>query len=183
MKIYTRTGDAGSTSLVGGKRVSKDSPRLEAYGTVDELNAFLGLLVTYPHIPEPQRIIITMVQNKLFNVGAYLATDNSDNHGLTAPTDLGHKQISILEEDIDRMTDMLPPLHSFILPTGCPTAAMAHVCRTICRRAERKIVALTAITTVDDDVIRFLNRLSDYLFTLARYANQLAGVEETPWLP
>ncbi len=181
MKIYTRTGDAGTTSLVGGKRVRKDSLRLDAYGTVDELNSFLGLLATEPHLDADAIETLRMVQNKLFNMGAYLATDNSSNPMLE-PAGLGHKAIGELERQIDLMTDRLPQLRSFILPGGCRAAAQANVCRAVCRRAERRVIALTAEARVDDLVIRYINRLSDYLFTLGRFLNTITNTPEIPWV-
>lgn len=180
MKIYTRTGDAGTTSLVGGKRVSKASARLEAYGTVDELNSFIGLLLASADIDADSRNALTMVQNKLFNVGAYLATDNSGNPTLK-PAGLDNTYIEALEQQIDRLTERLPQLHSFILPGGTKAAAIANVCRTVCRRAERHIVALGQENHVDDTVTRFINRLSDYLFTLGRHLNHTAGIAEPEW--
>lgn len=182
MKIYTRTGDTGSTSLVGGKRVRKDSVRLEAYGTTDELNSFIGVLATSPDLPQPVLQTLALVQNKIFNIGAYLATDNSATP-LAEPSGLGEEHIKALENAIDALTEPLPPLTSFILPTGCRTAAIAHVCRSVCRRAERRVIALAQTDRVDERVIRFLNRLSDYFFTLARYVNFSASVTETPWDP
>jgi len=180
MKIYTRTGDTGTTSLVGGKRVRKDPTRLEAYGTVDELNSSIGLLAAEPMLAPDARQTIAMVQNKLFNVGAYLATDNTE-HPLAEPQGLRHQNIDELERQIDLMTDELPPLKAFILPGGCRAAAQANVCRAVCRRAERRVIALTAETRVDDMVVRFLNRLSDYLFTLGRYLNWQSSTPEVEW--
>ena len=180
MKIYTRTGDAGTTSLVGGKRVSKASARLDAYGSTDELNSFIGLLLTYPGLTSLDIDTLRMVQNKLFNAGAYLATD-TEGQAATAPDGLGTTELRILEQQIDALTADLPELHCFILPGGCAAAAMAHVCRAVCRRAERHVVALAETTTIDTAVQRFLNRLSDYLFTLARALNIRARHPETPW--
>jgi cob(I)alamin adenosyltransferase len=173
MKIYTRTGDAGTTSLVGGARLPKYSPRIEAYGTVDELNANIGVLVSHPKCPPAQRQTLLRVQNKLFDLGAYLAG---------APTTgISTDDISGLEQSIDEMTATLPPIDRFILPGGCRLAALANVARTVCRRAERRIVALAADETVDLDVQAFINRLSDWLFTFGRYTNISEGVEEIFW--
>lgn len=183
MKIYTRTGDMGTTSLVGGQRISKDSVRLEAYGTVDELNSFIGLLIAQPaltHAEDSTIKTLSMVQNKLFNIGAYLATDNTDNP-MAEPAGLGHQAIATLEAQIDLMVSRLPEMRYFILPGGTVASAQAQVCRAVCRRAERRVVALAAEARVDDIVIRFLNRLSDYLFILARHLNHIAGIPEIPW--
>lgn len=180
MKIYTRTGDAGTTSLVGGKRVSKASERLNAYGTVDELNSAIGMLLTYPELTADDQATLLMIQNKLFNAGAYLATDNSDTPGLM-PAGLDTTHIQRIEQQIDAVTATLPPQTAFILPGGCPAAAMAHICRTICRRAERQVVKLSEVTEVDTTVQRFLNRLSDYLFTLSRAINHRTNTPEKQW--
>lgn len=180
MKIYTRTGDAGTTSLVGGTRVSKASFRLDAYGTTDELNSFIGLLLTYPDLTADDRETLLMVQNKIFNAGAYLATDTAT-HPDAIPDGLDTIHIRRLEQQIDALTETLPPLNCFILPGGTPSAAMANVCRTVCRRAERRVVALSEAATLDSIVGRFLNRLSDYLFTLGRALNHRAGCPETAW--
>lgn len=180
MKIYTRTGDAGTTSLVGGTRVSKASLRLDAYGTTDELNSFIGFLLTYPDLTADDRETLLMVQNKIFNAGAYLATDTATRPD-TIPDGLDTIHIRRLEQQIDALTETLPPLNSFILPGGTPSAAMANVCRTVCRRAERRVVALSEAATLDPIVGRFLNRLSDYLFTLGRALNHRAGCPETAW--
>lgn len=180
MKIYTRTGDMGITSLVGGKRVAKDSVRLEAYGTVDELNSYIGLLMATPGVDRNETDILRGVQNKLFNIGAYLATDNTDNP-MAEPQGLGQDAISVLENQIDLMTDRIPPMHCFVLPGGSLASAQAQVCRAVCRRAERRVITLGGECRVDPLVIRYLNRLSDYLFTLARYLNHTAGVADIPW--
>ena len=181
MKIYTRTGDAGTTALVGGKRVRKDSLRLDAYGTIDELNSFLGLLLADATLDASARATLLMVQNKLFNIGAYLATDNTDTP-MMEPAGLGHSSIAEMERQIDLMTERLPQQRTFILPGGCPAAAQANVCRAVCRRAERRIIALTQEARVDDVVLRFVNRLSDYLFTLGRHLNFITNTPEQPWV-
>ena len=169
MKIYTRTGDAGTTALVGGTRVSKASLRLDAYGTSDELNSFIGLLLTYPDLTADDRETLLMVQNKIFTRPDAI------------PDGLDTIHIRRLEQQIDALTETLPPLNCFILPGGTPSAAMANVCRTVCRRAERRVVALSEAATLDPIVGRFLNRLSDYLFTLGRALNHRAGCPETAW--
>lgn len=179
--LYTRTGDLGTTSLVGGERVSKASPRLEAYGTVDELNAALGLLLAHPGISSDERADLERVQHKLFTIGAYLATPAPDG-AITTARGLGQKAISDLERGIDRLDASVPPLDRFLLPGGTPAAAAAHVARTVCRRAERAIVALAdSGVYVDPDVIRYVNRLSDYLFVLSRNINHQAGADEIFW--
>lgn len=184
MKIYTRTGDTGTTSLVGGKRVDKCSTRLEAYGTIDELNSFLGLLASEQTIASEAgtAATITAVQSRLFDIGAYLATDNTDNPEMQ-PSGLSEADVEHLEHQIDIITPQLPQLRSFILPGGCPAAAQAQVCRAVCRRAERRVLALAAEATVAPIVLRYINRLSDYLFIVARFANHLTSTPETPWQP
>ena len=180
MKIYTRTGDLGTTSLAGGQRVAKDSTRLEAYGTVDELNSYIGLLIATPGVEEEASATLQAVQNKLFNIGAYLATDNTGN-AMAEPQGLGQEAISSLENSIDLLTDRIPPMHCFVLPGGSFSSAQAQVCRAVCRRAERRVITLGNETRVDPVVIRYLNRLSDYLFTLARYRNHTAVIADVPW--
>lgn len=178
--LYTRTGDAGTTALVGGKRVRKTDPRLEAYGTVDELNSQLGILAASPKIEAEDRATIIFTQNKLFNIGAYLATDNPT----SAPTEcvgLGHQAISLLENEIDRLDSLVPPLNQFVLPGGSTLSAQANVARTVCRRCERRIIALQETTHVDAAVTRFINRLSDYLFIFGRYYNFLSETPEIFW--
>lgn len=178
--LYTRTGDLGKTSLVGGQRVDKACDRLEAYGTVDELNATLGMLTSAPELPADQRPTLIAVQHRLFDIGAYLATDNGPDT-VTSCNGLGHEAIARLEHNIDLMDDAVPPLNRFVLPGGTPLSATAHLARTVCRRAERRIVALAAQTYVDPDVQRYINRLSDYLFVLSRYINYKAGEPEIFW--
>ena len=184
MKIYTRTGDNGTTSLVGGKRVAKNSARLEAYGTIDEFNSALGLMCAHSPIADHTELttLIHTIQSRLFDIGAYLATDNSENPDLQ-PTGLSQADIDTLERHIDTITPQLPPLHTFILPGGCVAAGHAHICRTVCRRAERRVLTLAETETVSPIVITYLNRLSDWLFIIARYANHLTHTAETPWIP
>ncbi|MBQ1798755.1 MAG: cob(I)yrinic acid a,c-diamide adenosyltransferase, partial [Muribaculaceae bacterium] len=174
-KIYTLTGDAGTTSLVGGKRVSKDNIRVEAYGTLDELNAYLGLLAHNSKLDqEHMPAVIRHIQNKLFNIGAYLADDRhtATLHGLTTA------DVEMLEQHIDEWDATLPPMQGFILPGGSRLSAMCDVCRTLTRRAERRIVTLAHQSMIDAIVLQYLNRLSDFFFVFARYNNISNQVEE-----
>lgn len=175
MKIYTRTGDAGETSLFGGARVPKNDARIEAYGTVDELNSTIG--VARAAAP-PDRVDQTLhdVQLDLFEIGAHLASP-----GTSRFPGVEERRIAALETEIDAMESELEPLKTFILPAGSPQAATLHVARTVCRRAERLVVALHDDTAATRSTIGYLNRLSDYLFVAARYANRRAGVEDVPW--
>ena len=180
MKIYTRTGDQGTTSLASGQRVSKTCARLESYGTIDELCSQIGLLITYC-TNEHDIQFLTDVQNQLFVVGGYLATDNEPSHNptrqKTSPI-VTEEMVTDIEQEIDAINAILPPFRCFILPGGCRAAAVAHVCRTVCRRAERRILALVEEgAEVDAYVISYVNRLSDYLFVLARKLN---GDEKHP---
>lgn len=177
--IYTKTGDKGITSLVGGVRVPKTHIRLEAYGTVDELNSYLGLLQTYL-TEEADKRLVAHVQNKLFSVGSYLATDQSQTE-LRIESRINDKDITLLEQAIDEIDNALTPLHAFILPGGARGAAVCHICRTVCRRAERRILALAGECEIEARVTAFVNRLSDYLFILARKLNYLAKKEEIFW--
>lgn len=177
--IYTKTGDTGTTSLVGGTRVPKTHIRLEAYGTVDELNSCLGLLQTYL-TDEVDKETVFRVQNKLFSVGSYLATDQTQ-AGLRTGSHVEDEAVRMLEQAIDGIDNELPPLNSFILPGGCRGAAVCHVCRTVCRRAERRILALSDECEMDGRIVAFINRLSDYLFILARKLNHLTGSSEISW--
>ncbi len=178
-RIYTKTGDAGETALFGGQRVPKSHLRVEAYGSVDELNAFIGLLRDALE-DAPVRELLVQVQHRLFAVGAYLAYDPAKAPG---PPDLTARDIELLEQAMDAMDDQLPPLKNFILPGGHPTVSLCHVCRTVCRRAERLVVALHLDTPVDGHILQYLNRLSDYFFILARQLGQNAGVSEIIWTP
>lgn len=175
MKIYTRTGDAGETSLFGGTRVPKNDARIEAYGTIDELNSTIGVVRA---AAPPARIDQTLhdAQVDLFEIGAHLASPGTSRFPGVEET-----RIAALENEIDAMELELSPLKSFILPAGSPQAAALHVSRTVCRRAERLVVALHDYTPATLSSIRYLNRLSDYLFVAARFANREAGVEDVPW--
>jgi len=178
-KVYTRGGDKGQTSLVGGQRVSKASTRLEAYGTVDELSSHLGLLAAI--LPECEdKDMIYRIQNNLFNVCTNLATDQ-DQTPLYPSAHLPEGEIACLEQQVDAIMAMLPERQGFVLPGGTKEAAQAHVCRTVCRRAERCIVALSEEATVSSEVQQYVNRLSDYLFVLAKKLNYIAGHPETVW--
>ena len=177
--IYTRTGDKGKTSLVGGTRVPKTHIRLEAYGTIDELNAQLGLLYTYL-IEEDDRKLILWVQHKLFSVGSYLATDQN-NTTLRIESQIADEDIQRLEHAIAEVDGQLPPLRAFVIPGGSRGSAVCQVCRTVCRRAERRILTMAEEHEVATNVSAFVNRLSDYLFVLARKMNLLSQTDEIYW--
>lgn len=183
--IYTKTGDKGMTSLVGGQRVSKTDLRLEAYGTVDELNSQLGLLLTEVS-DASDHALLNEVQNHLFVVGGYLATDQSTTQ-LRAQSVVTPAMIESLEKAVDEIDSSLPKLRAFVLPGGTRGASMAHVCRTVCRRAERRILALNNQlkerneAELDANVLSYMNRLSDFLFVLARKMNIIEGQDEIIW--
>lgn len=179
MKIYTKTGDGGETGLYGGGRVRKDNPRIAAYGTVDELNAVLGL-VRAEGAPAEVDTLLARVQNELFDLGAELATRDPKAMGTST---INEAKIAALEGAIDKFEERLEPLKQFILPGGSKCAAFLHVSRTVCRRAEREVVFLAAIPNeqVSGTLIVYLNRLSDLLFVLARATNQELGVADVPW--
>lgn len=176
--VYTRTGDHGETSLVGGKRVPKACLRLESYGTIDELNSQLGLLLTYLNEPADCECLIE-IQHRLFSIGTILATDPESNQ--PCKCQITEEDIMELEHCIDQANDGMPGWRGFTLPGGCRAAAVAHVCRTVCRRAERKIYALDAEEPVDKNVTAYINRLSDYLYVLACRLNFLGGTDEILW--
>jgi len=184
MKIYTKRGDKGETSLIGGTRVPKHHTRIEAYGTVDELNSYMGLIQSQPvmeKIPELQKQILA-IQNQLFSLGSILASDPKKSR-MKLP-EIVEADIEALEKSIDEMEGELQPLRNFVLPGGHPANAMAHLARTVCRRAERRVVALNETEEVLNPVsIQFLNRLSDWLFVLSRYISHHAGAEEILWKP
>lgn len=178
-KIYTKTGDKGETGLFGGKRLPKYHLRIEAYGTVDELNAHLGLV--RDSVPsEETRSFLKEIQDRLFTIGANLASD--PDKSMSTP-DLLPADVEVLEQQMDSMDAHLPPLKNFILPGGHPTVSYSHLARTVCRRAERQVTALAANETVEALILIYLNRLSDYLFVLGRKVAQDLGVEEVAWQP
>lgn len=198
-KIYTRTGDSGTTSLVGGERTRKDSSRIEAYGTIDELSTHLGLLLAFirndsllnSFSDNTTNIcsIIERIQNNLFNVSTYLATDTSTTP-IYPSAKIDATEIILIENEIDALNKELPTLNSFILPGGNIPAAQCHVCRTVCRRAERRIVRLINELTdtftdlsvnFNPDILRYINRISDYLFVLSRKLNFLSNIKEKTW--
>ncbi|WP_296122792.1 cob(I)yrinic acid a,c-diamide adenosyltransferase [uncultured Bacteroides sp.] len=179
MKIYTKTGDKGITSLVGGTRVPKTHIRLEAYGTVDELNSNLGFLGTYL-LDEKDKSFLQQVQDKLFAVGSHLATDREKTE-LKAASVISPEHVEMMEREIDRLDSLLPPLSAFILPGGSRGAAVCHICRTVCRRAERRILALAEQVEISSELLAYVNRLSDYLFVLSRKMNQDDKKDEIFW--
>jgi cob(I)alamin adenosyltransferase len=179
-KVYTRRGDKGQTSLVGGKRVSKSNVRLEAYGTIDELSANMGMLIA--QLPDGhEKETLLRIQNNLFNVCTNLATDQDDTP-LYPSAHLPEGETEFLEHEVDSIMKELPEAQGFILPGGTCEAAQAHICRTVCRRAERRIVALAQEAIVSPEIQEYINRLSDYFFVLAKKLNFLAGKSEKIWL-
>jgi len=181
MQIYTRTGDDGTTGLIGGARVKKFDIRLEAYGTVDELNSYIGVvrsLQTDIHADE----VLAKIQGKLFVIGAHLATDDSS-ATIKKRLPCGESDIVMLEQEMDQMFTVLPKLNNFILPAGCQASSFCHVARTICRRAERRIVELSEKSEVDLNLIKYINRLSDYLFVLSRKVSMDQKAPEILWSP
>ena len=181
-KIYTKTGDLGKTSLIGGTKVAKSHIRIEAYGTVDELNSFIGLLndsVEDEHI----KTLLKEIQDRLFTIGSSLACDPEKEIKMKIP-DLKEEDICLLEVQMDKMNEQLPEMKHFILPGGHTSVSTAHICRCVCRRAERLCVnMLEHQVFIDPIVIKYLNRLSDYLFVLARYIGHILNVEEVAWKP
>lgn len=178
--LYTGTGDGGTTSLVGGERISKVCARLEAYGTVDEFSSFLGVVLSNTQCPADLKEQLLEIQNRLFDAGCYLATavkgdDRPSCNGI------GPAAVERLEGWIDALDEATPKIQAFVLPGGCEIASHCHVARTVCRRAERRILELGIEEYVDPVLIRWFNRMSDYLFILARYLNYCQGVEEITW--
>jgi cob(I)alamin adenosyltransferase len=180
MKIYTKTGDHGTTSLFGGKRVSKSDLRIDTYGTVDELNAFVGL-VRDQDVNHKRTEVLVQIQNTLFIIGSILATEPG-NTKVKIPS-LREEDVVSLEKEIDAMDAELPALRFFVLPGGESSVSFCHVARTVCRRAERLTISLDEQEKIEPLVIKYLNRLSDYLFVLSRKMTHELGVEEMPWKP
>ena len=179
MKIYTKTGDSGETGLIGGTRVSKSDIRIEAYGTIDELNSFVGVVANYNAIGD-QKSMLESIQNTLFVIGSHLATD-TEKTSLHQNSIICDADIVKIEKAIDKMNVELPELRAFILPGGSIEVGFCHVCRTISRRAERRIIEMNIVYGVDKEIIVYVNRLSDYFFTLARYASFNIGAKEILW--
>lgn len=181
MKVYTRTGDQGNTSLIGGTRVPKNSVRLEAYGSVDELNGYIGMIRSLVANDEIAKELAD-IQMRLFDVGGNLATDPQA-QTQKVPVGVDESDVEVLEKAIDRMDAEVPPSRSFVLPGGNETVAFCHIARTVCRRAERRVLDLNGETAVDVQVMKYINRLSDYLFMLSRKLAHDTGMEELKWIP
>lgn len=180
MKIYTKTGDQGTTALFGGKRVPKDDLRIDTYGTIDELNAWIGL-VRDQEVNQPRHAVLAEIQDRLFTIGSILATEPG-NTKVKIPA-LSAADTQQLENDIDAMEAGLPPLRFFVLPGGHQAVSFCHLARTVCRRAERLTISLDHTEGVPSEVLKYLNRLSDYLFVLSRQMTQDLNAPETPWKP
>jgi cob(I)alamin adenosyltransferase len=180
MKIYTKTGDTGQTSLVGGTRVSKTELRIEAYGTVDELNSYVGL-VRDQAVNDSRKDILKEIQDRLFTIGSILASEPEQTKKRIP--DLHESDIELLEKEMDRMDESLEPMRFFILPGGHQSVSFGHLARTVCRRAERIVLRLSEESEVNDLVVKYLNRLSDYLFVLCRMMIKDLNIEEISWKP
>ena len=179
MKIYTGTGDKGETGLFGGSRISKNSPRIEAYGTIDELNSFIGLAVSEVK-DESVKLLLNKIQNQLFTVGTDLSSPNSFEDKKTVLR-VPNEFYEEIEKSIDIFEDKLDELKNFIIPGGSKSAALLHICRTIARRAERRVVALNSLEQINKNIVIFLNRLSDLFFVLSRYENKISNHPDTIW--
>jgi cob(I)alamin adenosyltransferase len=180
MKIYTKTGDNGETGLFGGTRVSKSSERIEAYGTIDELNSFIGLAITESYNNEV-KILLEKIQNELFTLSSDLATPNTEKNKKLNIVRVPEKFYVDAEKAIDYFEAKLDPLKNFILPGGSKSTALLHICRSICRSAERRVVKLSSTEKIGENILIYLNRLSDLFFVLARYENKAAGIPDTKW--
>lgn len=179
MQIYTRTGDDGTTGLIGGSRVKKYDIRLEAYGTIDELNSYIGVIRSLQSDEHADKVL-EKIQNKLFVIGAHLASDDSDGM-IKKRLPCGEADVVMLEKEMDQLFTILPQLSNFILPGGCQASSFCHVARTVCRRAERRIVELSEKSEVDSNLIKYINRLSDYLFVLSRKVSMDQKAPEILW--
>jgi cob(I)alamin adenosyltransferase len=180
LKIYTKKGDSGKTSLIGGTRVSKNHIRIEAYGTVDELNSWIGLLRDESKDKRAKEVFIN-IQNNLFNIGSLLAADPKKNK-MKLPL-ISEQDVLLLEKEIDKMNESLPPIKNFLLPGGHVSVSHCHIARCVCRRAERNVVALDTASNVEPVIVKYLNRLSDYLFVLSRKLAADFKAKEVPWKP
>ena len=181
LKIYTKVGDKGTTSLIGGTKVLKSDLRIEAYGTIDELNSYVGLCNDVL-IDQHSKKILKEIQDRLFTIGSSLACDPEKEPKMKIP-DLNEEDVSLLEKEMDQMNEMIPQMKSFILPGGHVTVSHLHIARCICRRAERCCVRLSEQAPENLLILKYLNRLSDYLFVLARYTSYLLNAEEIEWKP
>lgn len=179
-KIYTKTGDKGTTSLIGGTRLSKDHIKIEAYGSVDELNAWIGVLADAPENKE-RNAMLREIQDRLFTIGAELASEPEQNKKKLP--ELFESDIVVLEKEMDSYNEVIPTLRAFVLPGGHPLVSFAHVARTVCRRSERQVIALSHNEDVNPLIIKYLNRLSDYLFVLSRKITQEQNAPEIAWKP
>lgn len=180
MKIYTKGGDKGKTSLLGGSRISKADRRIDAYGNVDELNSWIGLLRDQA-VNKNRHLLLVEIQDRLFTIGSHLANDTKDNKFQIPPINMNDAER--LEHAIDEMNEDLPEMKSFILPGGHQIVSYCHIARTVCRRAERGVVALNDVDAVEEAIIVYLNRLSDYLFVLSRMLTKELSATEVPWVP
>lgn len=177
MKVYTRTGDDGTTSLFSGKRVPKHDLRIKAYGTIDELNSWVGII--RDQTKDEIHYELILIQNNLMTIGSQLANDSKD---LPIP-EISEEQVELLEKSIDRITAELPPLKNFVIPGGHPLISHSHLARCVCRRAERHITELNVLTAIESEIVFYINRLSDYFFTLSRKFSQDLEIEEVKWKP
>lgn len=180
MKVYTKTGDKGTTGLLGGTRVSKSDVRIDSYGTVDELNSHMGMVRDQEvNLPIAEELI--QIQNTLFVIGSHLASD--PNKSKVVIPDISQSSIELLEKAIDRMDSELPEMRNFVLPGGHVSVSTGHIARCVCRRAERLVIGLSEVEKVNENITKYLNRLSDYLFVLCRWMTKELNAEEVPWKP
>ena len=181
MKVYTKTGDKGKTSLIGGEKVYKDEAQIEAYGTVDELNSYLGLVRDYEEIEDQTRKFIISIQNDLFVIGSLLAESKKKNK-MQLPQ-ISEEMLINMEHEIDQLENQLEPMKFFVLPGGHQLISHLHIARCVCRRAERRVVTISNQIDVSAIILKYINRLSDYIFVLSRYMALKLDIKETPWVP